>query len=469
MSLLSLNFDVLEAILSFVESRDALPLMTTCRALHVPAMRRHLFEITLRCDRLRESKKTMKFCKFILGDPQARARHLRALTLLLNHQRLLASPVSDHLAEVIRHATGLRRIVLDGAGDNFFDSAPALTDALADVESLKTIRLTFVGPRGIALLSRMKSQPRTVQCRVNIAYARQPWQGPTQFLHNFVRSLTVLELHDALDLLTVETESHVVWPRVQELALMDENVKREHWQFICRAFPNLRTLRMDGTLIDTAGAYAEWSEMDLVQTSNPLPLRCRVRCVELNISLDKQFLSPHNVADYLEMLGNCLPIALICHLNRCILDYLPVLLHRLRFLHLETYDLEPPAPRLLSSVTRWVDATLLSLASTLARSRVRAVIVELPHNCTTKRAELRSHAENIATHARCMELIGLHRHGYKGSTLRQVGDLRDWRFSLCNWYHVTSRTTDGTPQLSRVSEVDVPRLVPLVQSCKTLE
>jgi len=375
-------------------------------------------------------------------------------------------PIFDHLADVIRHATGLRRIILSIADDSFFEGCPTLTDALADVKSLETIRFNFVATRGVALLSRMKSQLRSVQCIISLR-ATLPPQGPTPFLYNFAQSLTFLELYGALDILSVDTEPHAVWPRVQELTLRDAEIKHGHWQFICCAFPNLRTLRMDGTFIDTAGAYAEWSEMDLVQTSSPLPLRCRVRCVELNINLDKLHVYPQrSVADYLEMLGHCLPVALTCHLNRHILDYLPVLLPRLRFLHLETSDLE--LPRLLSSVTAWVDDTLPCLASTLGQSRVRAVIVELPHNCTTKRAELHSHAENIAMHARCMELIGLHRHGYKGSLLGQVGDLRDWRYSLCNWYHVTSRTTDGTPQLSRVSEEDVPGLVPLIQSCKML-
>ncbi|KAH9922654.1 uncharacterized protein B0H18DRAFT_1212521 [Fomitopsis serialis] len=462
MSLQSLNLDVLETILSFVESRDALPLMTTCRALHVPAMRRHLFEITLRWDsHSRGWKKTLKFCKFILDDPQARAPHLRALTLLPSHHRL-APPTSDHLAKVIRHATGLRRIVLSFVDDNFLESSPTLVDALADVESLETIRFNFVSTRGVALLSRMKSQPRSVQCAVS-AY-RLPSQGPARFLHNFVQSLTFLELLGALNILAVDTEPHDVWPRVQELTLRDTEIRGGHWQLICRAFPNLRTLHMRGMLIDTTGTCAEWSEMDLVQTRSPLLLRCHVRCVEIRANLDP---SQYNVADYIEMLGHTSPVALTCHFNHRILDYVHVRLHRLRFLHLETYDLA--LPRELSSVARWVDATLLSLASTLAQSRVRAVIVELPHNCTTKRAELLSHTKNIALHARCMELIGLHRRGYAGSLVRQVGDLRDWRYSLCNWYHVTSRTTDGTPELSRVSEADVPGLAPLVQACKTLE
>ncbi|KAH9922667.1 acyl-CoA N-acyltransferase [Fomitopsis serialis] len=332
----------------------------------------------------------------MLGDPKVRARCLRALTLLPRPHRPAAVPIFDHLAEVIRHATGLRRIVLDYADDSFLDSCPTLADALADVESLETIRFDFVSTRGVALLSRMKSQPRSVQCSVNVF--RLPSQGPTRFLHNFVQSLTFLELYDALDILAVDTESHAVWPRVRKLVLQDEKIRREHWQFICRAFPNLRTLRMGGMLLDTAGTCAEWSEMDLVQTRSPLPLRCHVRCVELNISLDKQFLSPHNVADYLEMLGHSSPVALTCHLNDRILDYLPVRLPRLRFLHLATHDLELPTE--LGGVARWVDATLLRLASCLAQTQVRTVIVDLPHKCTNRRAELRSHAENIATHAR---------------------------------------------------------------------
>ncbi|KAH9917974.1 uncharacterized protein B0H18DRAFT_1033080 [Fomitopsis serialis] len=464
MSLQSLNFDVIETILSYVESRDALPLMTTCRALHMPAMRRHLFEITLRWEDPRECQNILQFCEYMLGDPKVRARCLRALTLLPRPHRPAAVPIFDHLAEVIRHATGLRRIVLDYADDSFLDSCPTLADALADVESLETIRFDFVSTRGVALLSRMKSQPRSVQCSVNVF--RLPSQGPTRFLHNFVQSLTFLELYDALDILAVDTEPHAVWPRVRKLVLQDEKIRREHWQFICRAFPNLRTLRMGGMLLDTAGTCAEWSEMDLVQTRSPLPLRCHVRCVELNISLDKQFLSPHNVADYLEMLGHSSPVALTCHLNDRILDYLPVRLPRLRFLHLATHDLELPTE--LGGVARWVDATLLRLASCLAQTQVRTVIVDLPHKCTNRRAELRSHAENIATHARCMELIGLHRHGYQQSLHGQVQDRQDWRSLLCNWYHVTSRTDDGIPQLSRVFQKDTPGLVPLIQSCKTL-
>jgi len=465
MSLLSLNFDVLETILSFVEPRDALPLMTTCCALHVPAMRRHLFEITLRWGDYRECRKTVKFCEYMLGDLQVRARCLGALNLFPQSRRPPAVPISDHLAEIIRHATGLRRIVLN-ADDYFLESCPTLVDALADVESLKTIRFnsSLAAARGVALLSRMKSQLRSVQCMISLR-AILPPLGPTPFLHNFVQSLTFLDIHGVLDILVVDTEPHVVWPRVQELTLRDAKIKHGHWQFICRAFPSLRTLRMGGTLLDTSGACAEWSEMDLVQTRSPLALRCHVRCVELHANLEdrRSMPSQHNVADYLEMLGHASPVALTCRLNHCIMDYVPVRLHRLRFLHLETYDLV--FSRELSSIARWINAALLHLASSLAQSRVRAVIIKLPHNCAIKRAELRSHAENIALHARCMDLIGLHRHGLQGS----MGDMRSWRYSLCNWYHVTSRTADGTPHLSRVSEEDVPELVPLIQSCKVLE
>jgi len=88
MSLQSLNFDVTETILSYVESRDALPLMTTCRALHVPAMRRHLFEITLCSEDPRECQNTLKFCEYILGDPKPQC--LSSTTLQMSFDMRLA-------------------------------------------------------------------------------------------------------------------------------------------------------------------------------------------------------------------------------------------------------------------------------------------------------------------------------------------------------------------------------------------
>ncbi|KAH9922657.1 uncharacterized protein B0H18DRAFT_1120829 [Fomitopsis serialis] len=324
MAFQTLNLDVVESILSHIAPLEALPLMTTCRALHVPATRRFLSAVEICWDGYLECHDHAQFCDYMLADPQPRAQCLRELTLSLILEPDISHPsgmpLQDRLAEIVRHATALRKIFLLTANDTFTQSCPALVDAIAEAKSLKVIHFLHVDLSGIALLSRMKSQLVSVTCKMDRGAATTVTQvqKPMRFLRNFVECLTKVTLNEALDVLIADANPKGVWPRVQELVLGDGEIRPEHWRPVCRAFPNIRTLRVRAASVDVTGAHAEWPKLDLVQTRSPLPLQCHVRNVKVDDGNDEEPLpgNNHDAAQYFEMLRRVSPVTLTYYHDR---------------------------------------------------------------------------------------------------------------------------------------------------------
>ncbi|KAH9829654.1 uncharacterized protein C8Q71DRAFT_789362 [Rhodofomes roseus] len=495
MSIQSLNYDVMEAILSFVEPRDALPLTATCQALHVPATRRLLSEVFIdwevgaggssqmekkapAADTGVYNMKGLLFCEYMLRDIQNRPQCLKALYLHRSERpswrksvrRPKLVPFHERITEVIPHATTLRTLYLDARDarkTSFTENRPSLADALANVQSLETIRFHCRHTSDLALLCRMKSQPRTVWCSSSWQ-SFEPSRQLSRFLHNFVERLTTLRIRGVHDIMLANAQLGLVWPRVKELAIQDQFIMDKYWQILPRAFPNLRSLRVVPWSVTTVDADLEWSELDVVCTRSLLPLRCRVRSLELASDLNPHILPAHRyVASQFDMLRRAMPVVLTCHYERQILELVPKHLGSLKVLHLTEYAgwWRATGANDHRHLPEWTSTTLRHIASALASSRIRAVIIELPHNATIRKAQLRSHAENIATHAGSLELIGIHLYGFRNRRLWPIERLQDWRTSLCNWYHVTSRNTDGTPCLTIVPKEDVLLVVPqLLQS-----
>ncbi|KAH9922641.1 uncharacterized protein B0H18DRAFT_1212511 [Fomitopsis serialis] len=443
MSLQSLDFDVLETIMSYVQSRDALPLTTMCRALHEPATRRLLSDISIHPNRQRDHYHGMLFCDHMLANSAHRARYMRTLTLWPAGMNPV---VLNHLAEVIRHATNLRAFHLDTTDDAFY-FCPPLADAFADASSLTTIEFNFVSPEWMQPTSRLILD------------------GADTVLSNLVGCLTMVTLNpNILDVL-VDVEPRTVCPHARELVVGQGRFKSDHWELISRVFPSTRIFRTQASPFGIGEAHTEWTTLDLVQTTNPILLRCYVTRLELDVNLDDVLVpeeSTYKPADYFETLRCVSPVALTCFvdLNRQIVEWVTGHLIHLRVLHLMTCDLR--WWHLRTDVAAWTDDTLRHLASTVASSKLRAVIIELPHNFPATRALLRSHAENIVARAGTVELVGIRCHAAMD---RGISRIDKYTMTRYNWYRVERRENDGSSQLNTLAQDDVLRIVPgLLQS-----
>ena len=348
MSFQTLNLDVVDIILSFIEPHEALSLTTTCRALHIPATRRLLYEFDSAFFYVEAAQRILRFCDYMLADRRHRPQCLRVFYLRLwSLRKMQVDPaIYVRLADVIRHATGLRKVFVTDNLDAFFSNTYlSLADAIAEVESLEHVEFDCVPRNRVALfLSRMKSRPRVLKCTMsspigsNVAKVVTP--KPTQFLRNFTGCLTKLVLDRALELIA-EIEPYTVWPHVQELVLGEWVVTDEIWRLIIRAFPNVRTLcfceAVRSRCTPMARLGLQWSSLDLVRTSCPLPIQCHVRRVELDVILHGNNPSSINeVTDCSEMLRCASPTALTCHLYNLSLRCVADCFHSLHILRLVT-------------------------------------------------------------------------------------------------------------------------------------
>lgn len=84
MSLQTVNQDVIAIVLSYLEPKQALPLATTCRSLHVPATQRLLSEYSATFSDSGNDDGTdrlLKFCEYMLACPQRRLPCLKVLVI----------------------------------------------------------------------------------------------------------------------------------------------------------------------------------------------------------------------------------------------------------------------------------------------------------------------------------------------------------------------------------------------------
>ena len=335
MSLQGLNDDVLTIILSYLEPHDALPLTTTCRSLHFPAITRLASEYDVvyldpsnDCiDRL------LKFCDYMLAYPQHRPAYLKALHLEV-WKPVLHPLALNRLADVISHARALHTMSLYG---DLNELGPSVMNAIVNADSLDCFRVdTDVPQMSLFSLSDVKFRPRVVTCLVDSSdpyTVTDPELIPKQLLNN-IRELAIAGMLHIIEAMA----SHIVCPHVERLKIDDSTITAAQWDALMRTFPNVHTFRTTARSVPvfntSASPYAGWSELDMVHALSPLPLRhCRVRRVELEIpmrQLPRCDLSP----EMLDMLRCVSPVALTSWMNDELLDCVGRDLHSVNMLRL---------------------------------------------------------------------------------------------------------------------------------------
>ncbi|KAH9922650.1 uncharacterized protein B0H18DRAFT_507667 [Fomitopsis serialis] len=350
----SLNFDVVETILSYVESQDALKLATTCRTLHALAVQRLLSHISI--DYNWSIDRILQYCTYMLADAKGRPRCLRSFSIISIPRGDLS--VFDTLAEVLGHAPALRRVSLSWEAGYALDDSPAFADALASLDSLDLLDVCGVHLGLMRLLPRMKCRPRTVHCDLfpvsdsdylemsGLCKAEQ--SSP---LCNFANCVTSLKLGHAAML--IEELVHTVWPCVRELSVSSSTIK--NIQSISHAFPNLRTLRCWNVRLKDPVIPAEWRQLQFVSITDPIPLQCHVHHVQLNVDCERASMS--YIHQSFEMLRCASPVTLGCYASVGLFRHVAEHLRSLRILHFDASNVPLDIPMHPTIVGRTVSCT----------------------------------------------------------------------------------------------------------------
>ncbi|KAI0923124.1 hypothetical protein AcV7_005718 [Taiwanofungus camphoratus] len=326
MNLLSLNGDVLEAILSHMSPRDACRLAETCRVAFTVSMPRFLSEVRLTRDIypiVGQPERVTQFCRFMLTDISHRAPYLKVLhiwgpifttreVIERGHDysivKLFDRSSALALAEVLRYATCLREIHLINA-DELLIQIPRFTDVLAALPGLKSITLRGDYIESLQWLSRSASHPRklAIEARGKAEFQQKDEEAfrKAMLSQNFLRSLKTICLDGPtflLDLLDVNT----TWPSVEILELSGTLHSLLH---VARAFPNLRSIYFIHVAFSTLSPPAKWSDLDRIHVnyvyseSVPIPIACRVRELRLGSNL-------RDIAHTISLLEHADPVVL---------------------------------------------------------------------------------------------------------------------------------------------------------------
>ncbi|KAL6297876.1 hypothetical protein BKA93DRAFT_119532 [Sparassis latifolia] len=162
MSLVDLNLDVLDTIVSLLSSADALRLSATARGLYSIAIRQATLDV-----RLNGPWRCLTFCYFVAKGP-ARVSSMRSLAV---GHRAYKFPDIWHIANgdlicaafvrTLEHATKLRCIDLSCAEIILADTR--LASALANLLYLEDITLDDIGDTALTVLSQLRSKPRRLE------------------------------------------------------------------------------------------------------------------------------------------------------------------------------------------------------------------------------------------------------------------------------------------------------------------
>ncbi|EPS98008.1 hypothetical protein FOMPIDRAFT_89965 [Fomitopsis schrenkii] len=493
MSLQTINHDVIAVILFYLEPKQALPLITACRSLHMPATQRLISEYNVTFSDSGDdcTSRLLKFCDYMLAYPQHRPPWLKALHIVT---WTLAPPslALTRLADLMSRATTLHKFTLHDHGGMFLEMNPSMMNAIANVDSLKCLTLeAVVSLAPVTLLSQMKSRPPIVTCLANfgdLCFSRAPPDPiARQFLHNITDCLKQVTLAGVLPIIA-DMGMRVVCPHVEALTLNDSAITAEQWEPIVRTFPNVRIFRTAAEVTPDFNASvppcAEWSGLDMVRILSPLPLHhCHVRRVELGRPRGP-IIHHRPWPKTLDMLRRISPIALTSCVEDKLLECVGKDLHCLKILRLVTgADGKHVLP---NSAIGLVDHTVVGflpsctahfqsdvwalfkhrIISTLTSSHLRALIIDLcgvPYDGDTA-VLFHPHAEAIASAIRSVHLVGMRLDTGRNVKTQPYNvpwdhDHLSWNASRYQWYHVASRDSDGAPQLRVVAGEDVTRVV----------
>jgi len=160
MALLSLNYDVLSAIVDQTDPGSALKLSMASRGAYALGIAQALASVTLSRSQLQVST----FCNFILAEP-SRISHLRELTIEspafgvarhIEFQRTADFSAAAELADVLERAYRLQHLSI-ACFEGLIASEPRIGDAICALPDLVGISLHNCGQLAMDVLSRLRS------------------------------------------------------------------------------------------------------------------------------------------------------------------------------------------------------------------------------------------------------------------------------------------------------------------------
>ncbi|OJT15683.1 hypothetical protein TRAPUB_5061 [Trametes pubescens] len=174
MDSIRLNIDILLVVLSFTDKDTTLQLMQTCRTLNHYGAKYLLAEcVTLDTE---STQAVVSFLHFLSRDPPYRLARVHRLELTRSPYTLWPTPEAE---EAGRFLTALFRVLArDGSLESLsIDDVEAILDlkedlagAISMVRTLKTIHLTYVGPRAAEMLRMSQSTLEDVDIAMDSDY-----------------------------------------------------------------------------------------------------------------------------------------------------------------------------------------------------------------------------------------------------------------------------------------------------------
>jgi len=213
MKLMDLNTDVLDIILSLISRDGALQLTRTCRAAYTFALPRVLYQVHLlpkatrpERDRIRQLRRLIAFCTFVLADAPHRAPCVKVLKFDGSIIPGIDSTVSDDhpedhptrlISDVLRLTTQLRELYLIEVG-HMASMSSYFADALAALPKLDVLRLISPGDAVFDALPRMASSLKELTFRILDATTQDSgWKAYCQAMQSpkFTKRLKILPLN----------------------------------------------------------------------------------------------------------------------------------------------------------------------------------------------------------------------------------------------------------------------------------
>ncbi|GBE87759.1 hypothetical protein SCP_1104360 [Sparassis crispa] len=253
MSLLSLNDDVLEIIISFIPSPDAWRLAQTCRYVYDAAVCQYLSIVTIKSWR-----QLIGFSSFVVAEP-SRKLYIKALEVSLHYNQEYSECIPAFI-EVLRGAGSLRSLSIKY--EHFLH--PSLTGIL-NPERISYLRVVS---KFLEVLTHMISRPRYLKVFLSTHDDEVP------FWHALENLTGCLETLDWNPIQSLNPGINNVWPHVHSLSV---RLHRGRWSLyhLARAFPNVRRFKPD-----SCGGYDTrplWASLDELESNFPFVLFSRVR------------------------------------------------------------------------------------------------------------------------------------------------------------------------------------------------
>ena len=287
MHLFDLNDDVLNSILSRVDSESLVDLMATCHIAYELAIQHLLYSVDLRL----HVKQVLDFCKSILSSQHTSMQLpslLKSLSMSDGAKILRTDPpfmstlgFSAVLTMVLEQSHNLRKLHIEEI-ELLIEYHSQICDAIVGLPALTSITFTGAGPQSFAMISRMRGLRHVhVEHVSDLIPVIRPFHTTLETISSEYKHWRNFEDLQAL----ADTDQ---WPRVHTLKLGVINVPHTR---LVRAFPNLRNLRLQGSLplvkeTLLAGLTPCWPSLDYVEglivELYRLALTCPIRELRFN-------------------------------------------------------------------------------------------------------------------------------------------------------------------------------------------